>query len=408
MKQEGPQVASRGALEPLRSGSFALLWAARVLSLAGSHASRTALVLLLAQEASAPLSVGLLVWCEILPASAAAFLASGWIDRRSKRSLMLAADFVRAAGLAAAAMAGATAVFLVVVAMNSMASSFFGPARAAVIPRILPPRLLDRANALDQGASTAMMMIGPLLGAQLYFALGIRWALLADAASFLASAALILLVAPVEIRGETRATPLHREIGDGWRYLTGHPIAGAMVLLSAVSLLAAGMWTPLAAPFVRTCLRAGDGVIALQLAAFGAGGLVGAATAAHAAGRVGRGRLLAGMLLSEAAAMLLYSRVHDATLSSVVMFLWGAVVSGIAVPFYSVLQETVSARYAGRVFAIHGQAESAAGAAAIAAAILAARLATPQNIFAAAGALYAAVILTALFSRGGRELLRAR
>ena len=398
----------RGPSEALHSGSFALYWAARLLSLLGTQTSRTAIILLLAGNTSAVAAIGALIWCEILPGVAAGFFAGGVVDRAPRRTMMFAADIVRASTLFLAAWHPDVPVLLAIAAINSIASAFFNPARAAALPDVVKPELLTKANAMDQSASTAVLIAGPFLGAIIFFNFGLRWALIADACTFLLSGALLVAALPGAAAAERTKMPMWREIQEGWRYLRHNPLPRTMLVLSAASVLSVGIWMPLAASFVRTFLNAGEGVIAQQLTIFGVGGLCGAPAAAWAARRAGRGGLLAAMLLAEAAAMLLYSRTQNVPLSGFIIFVWGMVVSGITVPFYSLLQEQVPGTHLGRVFAIHEQTENVGGAIAIAGPVAMQQILAPQDIFAVAALFYASAVAFVLRSPGGLQLFKAR
>jgi len=398
----------RGSFETLLSGSFGLYWAARVFSTLGTQTSRTAIILLLAKDSSAVTAIGALIWCEILPGVAAGFLSAGMIDRVPRRSALVAADVVRASTLFIAALYPEVAVLLAVAALNSIASAFFNPARAAGLPSVVKPELLTKANAMDQGASTAMLIIGPFVGAMIFFGFGVRWALIADACTFLISGALIIAALPARPAAGGSGISLWREIKEGWGYLRHNSLPRTMLILSAASVLSVGIWMPLAASFVRTFLNASEGVIAQQLTIFGAGGLCGAPAAAWAARRAGRGWLLVAMLLTEAAAMLVYSRTPNVPVSGCIIFAWGMVVSGVTVPFYSLLQELVPDTHLGRVFVIHEQTENVGGALAIVGPVAMEQSLAPQDIFAIAALFYAGAVTLVLRSTGGRQLLQVR
>lgn len=391
-----------------RSGSFGLFWLARLLSLIGTNASRTAIILMLANSSSSVVIIGLLIWCEILPGAIASFVATGMIDQVSKKSMMIVADLVRALGICVAVAHPVPSTLLIVAAVNSLANSFFNPARAATLPALVSSDSLTKANAWDQGASTAVLICGPLIGAQLFFSIGLRWALLLDAVTFLLSAVLIAASVPKITRLATASESLWNEIKDGWEYLKVHSLPRTLLILSAISVLSVGLWIPLSTMFVRTFLVASESVVAQQLAIFGLGGMCGSFLATRLTQHIGRGKLITIMLFAEAIAMLMYSRIPNVLASNSIIFIWGIVVSGITIPFYSLLQALVADRQLGRIFAIHEQLESFGSALAVVTPVLLQKTLRPQDIFAFASLFYFIAVGAIAVSQSGRLLFSTK
>jgi MFS family permease len=377
----------------------------------GTHVSRIALILAFAHTTHGVIAVGLLVLCEAIPGSVAAFLSGAVVDRFDKRRIMVFADLARMALLVAVALRPAPIAIYLMLAAQSIAAAFFNPARSASVPLVVGGSYLPKANALDQAASTAVMIAGPVLGAMIFLRFGIRIALLVDAGSYLVSA---LLIAPVSIRkvqaGADRshdAESLLNQMKQGWHYLRGNRLASCLVALVGLSLLCVGLWTPVAPAFLHSFLHAGDASLGLQLAAFGTGGLVGSFLAPRAVRWLGKGRLFLIMLFAEAAAMWAYSITPLLAVSNAILLLWGAIVSVGVVPYYSLLQEKVDEKFLGRVFAVARQVESLATVGAIAVAIGLQHLLPPQRIFSAAAFVYFLLTAASLMTATGEHLWRS-
>lgn len=132
-----------------------------------------------------------------------------FIDRLRSRPLMLAMDFLRAAvyaALAVLAFAGLSAPWVVWLASFcvGLATAAFTAALWTLVPSLVSPRLLDRANARIDLAQRASLMTGPLLGGLIVVSGGYHWAFAANALTFLASALGVFYAGPGTARTPKR------------------------------------------------------------------------------------------------------------------------------------------------------------------------------------------------------------
>lgn len=394
-----------------RNRAFRRLWLANLLSLGGSQVSRIGLILTVAQVTNSAGAVAVLVALETLPGALLAPLAGAVVDRARKWTVMVAADVVRCSALIVLLFDPTVTMMWAMAAVHSLAGAFFQPARAAAVPLVVGRDDLVVANSWDQSASNVMFIAGPLLGTELLLGLGLQWMLLVDAATFLASAALLrgALSAP-----EAVAAPLERgwwalrDVRSGWSYLRTHDLALHLSALFFLSLVCAGLWTPLAPFFIREHLGGTGRLLAWQFAAFGAGAVAGSALAPALVIRRGRGTAIVTGLLLEGVCQTGYAVVSLAVISTAVMFIWGVAVSLIVVPFYSLLQTVVDARFLGRVFSTVRQAEHVAMAVAMGLAALLQGRMDPRSILLAGGIAYSVLALASCQTGGGRRLLATR
>lgn len=392
----------------LGNSGFRRLWAAGWLSALGSQIGRVGLILYIFRERGSISGLALLVVLETLPGLLASPLAGVVADRASKRRILIGADLLRALFAGVVLTHPAVGTIYAAAALQSIATAFFQPARSAALPRLVAERELPEANALEQGASNLVLILGPVLGATLLLRLGLRATLVADALSFLASAALLARLDLGPAGGETASGSALTDAREGWRYLAGHPLVSQMAILFFVSLLCTGLWMPLAPFFLCDTLGLSEGLIGWQIGTFGLGSTAGALAAPCLVARLGKGRTLFIALLGEGAVMTAYSRASSLAEATVSMLLWGVAVSMIMVPFYSILQTVVDGPLLGRVFSIVKQFEDGALMAAMGiAAVLQGHLSTAE-IFLAAGLLYVVFTASSPLTRGGRALLVTR
>ena len=395
---------------PLVNVAFRRLWLANILSLTGSQVSRIGLILAVVGWTNSVSAVALIVLLETLPSALLSPIAGVAVDRMSKRVAMATADLVRAAALLLVLASPTLAMIGAMVAIASVATCVFQPARAAAVPLVLPPEGIVAANGWDHAAANVMFIVGPAVGTELFLALGLRWVLLIDAATFVASALLIAGVqgcddAPVVVRGVAAAV---EDLRGGWRYLRSHRLVLYLSGLFFASLLCAGLWTPLAPFFIRDVLGGGPRVLGWQFAAFGAGAVAGSVVAPALVRRYGRGAVLWAGLIAEALCQTAYSLAASVAVSIVLILVWGVAVSAIVVPFYALLQTIVDARFRGRVFSTIRQTEHIATMLALGGAVLMQRYVDSRSILLAGGFAYCVFAATTCFSGGGRALRAAR
>jgi DHA3 family tetracycline resistance protein-like MFS transporter len=157
-------------LSPLRHRDFRLLWAGMTVSLVGDGIFLIAMAWQAYELWNAPAALSLLGIGMTIPTIAFLLPAGVLSDRLDRRSLMLAADVVRAvvvAVLAALSLTGLLTFWelFAIVAVYGVGTAFFTPAFEAIVPDIVPASDLPAANSLDQFVRPiALRLAGPALG----------------------------------------------------------------------------------------------------------------------------------------------------------------------------------------------------------------------------------------------------
>lgn len=204
---------------------FRDLWLAQFVSLVGDFFSMTALQTLVA--ASAPAggegrSLGGLLVCYTAPAILIGPFAGVLVDRFDRRRVMIACDLVRA--LLALSLCGLTArehlpvLYAVVFAMMSF-STFFEPAKSAVMPDLLRHDELAPANALYAATWSIAFGVGAALGGIVTSAFGFNAAFTVNALSFVISALLVLRIGPVHTTAGKEPAGWLADFAGGLRYM---------------------------------------------------------------------------------------------------------------------------------------------------------------------------------------------
>ena len=156
-----------------------------------------------------------------LPALVLGPLAGAYVDRVSRKRVLVASDVVRGlAALAIALLQPALPFWTVygMVAVLYIGGLFFVPARCAIVPEIVARANLLKANSMLTIGATVATVVGFGVGGIVVTRAGWRTALVADAASyFVSAAAFALLPASQRSAGPKRDLPYVRAIASAVR-----------------------------------------------------------------------------------------------------------------------------------------------------------------------------------------------
>ena len=168
--------------------------------------------------------------------NALAVVGGALVDRHDPRRLMLWTDFLRGGavglGLVALAVPGALPIVIIVLlGLNSLGASLFGPAEQVVLPGLVHDRDLPSANGVYSLTSQISGAVGSALGGAAVAAIGIRVVFGFDLGSFWFSALAIGLMMrlvpahrPSPAEGSVPAGKgLRASLREGWRGLRELP-----------------------------------------------------------------------------------------------------------------------------------------------------------------------------------------
>jgi MFS family permease len=195
--------AAPGSTEQSRRGLAALL-AAETVSTAGTRMSELALPWLVLTGTGSPIATGLVGTAEIAPYVVTELLGAPLVDRLGGKRVFLAGNVAAGAALLAVPLLwrGGALGLPALLGLVFLAGLARGPANAAG-QVMLPPMTeaagmsIDRATALVDGASRTATVVGTPLAGAIIPLLGGANVVLADAASFLAAAGVVLVLIPV-------------------------------------------------------------------------------------------------------------------------------------------------------------------------------------------------------------------
>jgi MFS family permease len=284
---------------------FVRLWTANAVSQLGSQVTLLALPLTALYLLHAgPLGVSLLTSFAVLPFLLFSLPAGVWVDRLRRRPLMVLADLGRAAAMASIPLAFwlgqlTLAQLYVVAAVHGLLSVVFDVSYLSFLPTLVSRERLGEANAKLLGTQSLMQLAGPTLAGGLVAGVGAAVAVLADAASFVASAGFVTAIRGREERPEPTRTRARTELLEGLRYVFGQPYLRILTTwISLGGLFSSAFFALLVVYFVRG-LHLGPATIGWLLAVVNVGFVAAALLNGRIVARLGVGRAIAwGGLLS--------------------------------------------------------------------------------------------------------------
>jgi MFS family permease len=261
---------------------------------------RTALPLAAAAYTRNPITIAGLTSFSFLPWLLFALPSGALIDRVDRRNAMAAANAVRALAVAALTVvvladAGSVAVLYVVAFLLGAAETVYDSAVRALLPHVVAAGQLDRANSLISveeglGQTFAGAPLGSLL-----FAVAIALPFLLNTVGFVLAVVLIL-----SLRGNYRPVregapaSIRADIGEGVRWLRGHPLLRGLTLISAGTAFASTVASGVLVLYVLEVLRLPAGDFGFLLLAGGVGALGGSFATPPLTRRLGRVVMLTG------------------------------------------------------------------------------------------------------------------
>ncbi|WNV84453.1 MFS transporter [Umezawaea sp. Da 62-37] len=278
---------------------FGWLWAAYATSAFGTRLAFDAfpLIAVLVLHAG-PAEVSVLAAAGLAVGAVIAVPLGAWIEFRRKRPVMVAMDLVRFVALASVPVAFAFgllgfAQLLVVSIVVGAADIAFQAASGAYLRALVAREDLLVANGRFESTAWTTTMLGPPLGGAAIGLFGPVTTVVADAVSYLLSAAGLRAIGGDEPRPvRSGAPPRGRDLVEGWRYVLGHPVLRPLffntVLVSGLIMATA----PLLAVLMLGPLGFAPWQYGLAFAAPCVGGLIGARLSPGLVGRFGRHRVV--------------------------------------------------------------------------------------------------------------------
>lgn len=233
------------------------------------------------REGSA-LSVSMMSFCNYVPYVILSLFIGGFIDRHSKKAVMLLSD-------SAAALSTLTVLLLlltnclslwhiyIVNAVIGVTNAFQQPASSVATGRLVPKEKLSNVSGMNSFSSNLILVSSPVLAALLYAAGGLWLILLLDLASFLFAFCVLLLFIsiPEQAQEKSGGSPF-AGISEGFAFLKKEKgLLYMMLTMALINFFSRLTYENILSPMILS--RSGNDSVALGTvnACMGAGGIIG-------------------------------------------------------------------------------------------------------------------------------------
>jgi MFS family permease len=221
------------------------------------------------------------------------------VDRWNRHRLLVATQvlaLIQSLLLAILTLTGVIKIWHVIALsiFQGLINAFDMPARQAFLVEMVTRREdLANAIALNSSMVNAARLLGPSIGGVVIAAVGEGWCFMADAISYLAViASLLVMTITPRMVSLTKDAKIFEQLREGWVYATRFaPIRDVLILLALVSLV--GMpYTVLMPVFANDILHGGPSTLGWLMAASGVGALAGALLLAARRSVLGLGKYI--------------------------------------------------------------------------------------------------------------------
>ena len=370
----------------LRQRNFGLLWLGQVISVAGDWVLFASLAFYVYALTGSVLASGAMMIVSTVPRVMLGSVAGVFVDRWDRRGTMIAADLGRALvllPLLAVHTAGDLWIVYLAAFAEAAISQFFGPAKNALVPRIVTTEELVRANSANSVGEQVGRLVGPAVGGFMLAQLGVQSVVIFDVLSFIVSASMIALMvvptdatraaagaavpeavqaAPCTREGASSAGALQvwRELLAGLRLMRANQVLTALFLLWTISSIGEGLLDVLIVPWVSSVLGGTSVTFGWMMTMQAIGSIAGGAILASA-GKTRQARLLVVLgALGWGVIDLAIFNADSVAVALVLFVLVGIPIAAMVVSFNALIQSEAPDEYRGRMFSAFGAAAAIA------------------------------------------------
>jgi predicted MFS family arabinose efflux permease len=342
----------RVALGPFRLRDFRLLFAGELVSLLGTAVAPIAIAFAVLGLTGSATDLGYVLAAGWAPQVVFILIGGVLGDRLPRNLVMVGANLLSAVAQGVAAgllLAGVAQVWQLALlqAVRGTATALFFPAAQAVVPEIVETELLQPANAMIRLAQNGSTVLGAGIGGIVVAAAGPGWAIAFDAATYLASALVLLWIRIPRVVREAGHT-IVRDLIEGWNEFRSREWLWVIVVCASVGNLVAtasfGVLGPLIAKLYLGGAAAYGAILASQGAGFIAGGVL------SLRWRPQRPLLVSVLcLLPTAAEIACYAAVRETAVIAAVAFVAGLGLEVFGVNWITALQQHIPRQVLSRV-----------------------------------------------------------
>lgn len=301
-----------GMLRSLRHRNFQLFFSGQLISLIGTWMQIIAQSWLVYRLTGSSLLLGVVGFAGQFPVFLFAPVGGLAADRWNRHRVVIGtqvSSMILAFILAALTLLHVVRVWEIVVlaSLLGVVNAFDIPARQSFLIEMVGREDLMNAIALNSSMFNGARVIGPAIAGLLVAWIGEGWCFFANAVSYIAVIAGLLLMKIEYVRQVAKQSSPYEHIAEGFRYISStKPILALMLLIGLVSLVAVP-YSVLMPIFADRILHGGARGLGILMGSTGIGALLGALTLATRRGVRGLGRWVGFSAMSFGASLILFS-----------------------------------------------------------------------------------------------------
>ena len=288
---------------PLLRRDFALVWTAGLVSDTGDWLLMIALPLFALSATGSALDASTVFLVELVPMLLVGSFLGVLVDRWDHRRTIVVVALLQGVLLLPLLFASADRMGIVyaVAAVEAVLGAVINPARQAMIPQLVGADQLARGNALIAVSDNLARLVGSPLGGLAFALWGLPGIVIADAATYVVTAALVALSRPHPVAppadGEATATAekrILREWVEGLALIARSATLRTLALIAALGGVAQGLFLVLFLVYVTQNLGAGDTGAGIIRGVQAIGGVLGGLVTGLIARRLGPRSMIGG------------------------------------------------------------------------------------------------------------------
>lgn len=382
---EQPAAPARfDTLRPFGYRNFALFWSGALVSNIGTWLQNVALAWVVLDLTESAFWVSMVTFTQFIPTLLFGLFGGLVADRLDRRRVLLLTQSLAmcfATALAVVTWTGhaSVATLLPIIGAAGITMAFNAPSFQALIPDLIPSRLILDAVSLNSTQFSIARVLGPALGGLILATIGAGWAFGVNALSFLAVIAALLAIRTT--RHDPPTSSGARALFGGVRAAYESPAIIALLAATAICSVFGAPVIALLSVMAKHVLRLGAGGYGSLFAMFSVGAVGGALATGALVRRFGLRTAIGSGMAILASLIALFAASRNLVTSSILLVGIGAVYTMSVSATNSGLQTAVPARKRGRIMSLYMMAWGGLfPVGALLAGILADRIGAPRTL----------------------------
>ena len=345
-------------LRALRHRNYRIFMGGQLISLIGTWMQTVAESWLVYRLTGSALLLGLAGFANRIPIFLLSPIGGAIADRYSRHRIVIAtqvASMVLAAALAFLTLSHLVRIWhlMAIAALLGVVNAFDIPGRQSFVVELVAREDLQNAIALNSSMFNGARVVGPAIAGLLVAAVGEGWCFFANAVSYIAVIAGLLLMRVPRAPAAARPASAVAHVMEGFRFVSrSRPIMALLLLLGLVSL----MGTPYSVlmPIIADqTFHSGARGLGILMGATGVGALLGALNLASRVGLRGYGRIIAFAAIGFGLSLIAFSAVRSLWLGVAFLLPVGFAMMTQMAASNTLIQSMIPNALRGRVMAVY-------------------------------------------------------